>query len=533
MKLFLLMANSIQILGHAPGELEAKMAKNWDHQRAKEHIELKLEEVNEVEVVDYSREMSLENIPSHKAYRMNAAHMYVDILNLDEILNSTESEGETSHKRALRFLNQHYRAVRRILAECGVVRVDFHNERLHAVVTKPYGDAAEADRIRYAVAVGKLIADVLKETGDSDQKILPAVVRVGIDSGLALAVNNGRNGGREPLFLGEPANLAAKLCAGTKPGIYLANNARTSIGLEQTDYPKSTSLDSAEIQACEEEAELPVSKDSIVKAWDADMEANPIGAFEFSGHTPPMRRLDISKLTPGNSRRQEVVSIYADVDGFSNYVRTHIASNPEDVVRVFHVVRAELDRTLTEDFEGRRIRFIGDCIHGVICEGTAHNTDVHATISSATLCTGALRSGFDLALQILDDDGIAVDDLGLAIGFEYGPIAISRLGMQGDRVRCAVSRCVIASETEQMRCTGAQTAIGPAAFAKGPASVRAVFGDTRKGSDLDFNEVVEAMSAYDDEQAKSAKKAAFAVSPPAVRVVVETNVRPHSRLADD
>ena len=37
---------------------------------------------------------------------------------------------------------------------------------------------------------------------------------LGIDSGTALAVNNGRPGHREPLFFGQPANHAAKRAGG-------------------------------------------------------------------------------------------------------------------------------------------------------------------------------------------------------------------------------------------------------------------------------------------------------------------------------
>src|SRR5690606_12538409 len=103
----------------------------------------------------------------------------------------------------------------RILAGVEAIEVDFHNQRLHAVVAKPYGD--EARRVHRAVAIAQLITDVLAETGeDGDDKIPAAAVRVGIDSGLALAVCNGRRGHTEPLFLGAPANLAAKRSAGSK-----------------------------------------------------------------------------------------------------------------------------------------------------------------------------------------------------------------------------------------------------------------------------------------------------------------------------
>src|SRR5260370_40391314 len=107
------------------------MAKNWKHARAAERIEKRLKEVAVAEILDYSRDMSLENIPRNKAYRTYGAHLYADILNLGDMLNCTETEGETCHKRTLRFLNQHYRAVDRILKECDVKRVDFANKRLH------------------------------------------------------------------------------------------------------------------------------------------------------------------------------------------------------------------------------------------------------------------------------------------------------------------------------------------------------------------------------------------------------------------
>ncbi len=97
--------------------------------------------------------------------------MYADILNLSDILGTTDTEGERCHKRALRFLNLHQRAVHRILNRCDARRVDFHNQRLHSLITKPYGTDEEKKRVARAVAIGKLIIDVLAETGDDDGDI--------------------------------------------------------------------------------------------------------------------------------------------------------------------------------------------------------------------------------------------------------------------------------------------------------------------------------------------------------------------------
>ena len=101
---------------------------------------------------------------------------------------ATDFEGETCHKRVLRFLNLHYRAVHRILQHVDAIEVDFHNQRLHCVVAKPYGN--EASRIYRGVAIGQMLIDVLQAVEEeNDHEIIPAAkVRVGIDSGIALAV---------------------------------------------------------------------------------------------------------------------------------------------------------------------------------------------------------------------------------------------------------------------------------------------------------------------------------------------------------
>lgn len=505
------------------------MAHTWNHDRAADHIDKKISEVEKVTIVDYTRDLSLENIPKNKAYRVVGVHTYLDILNLDDMLNVTEAEGELCHKRTLRFLNQHYRAVNRILTRCDVRRVDFHNQRLHSLTTKPYGDNSEAARIHRSVAVAQLIIDVLGQTGDDDAHIPDAKVRVGIDSGMALAVNNGRNGGREPLFLGSPANLAAKLsCQGSAQGIFLTNSARVAIGLAEVDVPKNRALTAAEISASQTEAELDVTADEIVKEWRADLAANPIGSFDFSRHTPPLRTVDIPNLTPGNSRRQEAVSLFADLDGFTKFVEDHIETAPEDVVRVLHVIRAELDRVLTSDFDGRRIRFIGDCIHGLTCEGTSKTTDEQASVSDAVLCASALRSSFNLSLEKLSDADVDVDGLGLQIGFELGPMTITRLGIRGDRVRCSVSRGVRQSEREQGRCEADETAIGPLAYDAATEAVQKIFGPRRKTAGLDYNEAVEALSAGSDAAAKASKVAAFIAAAPAVQRSSFTEVKPYA-----
>lgn len=514
------------------------MAKTWKKSRAEERIDKRLKEVAKPEIVDYKRDLSLENIPTNKAYRTNGAHLYADIVNLEDMLHCTSTEGETCHRRTLRFLNLHFRAVDRILSESDAKRVDFANQRLHAIVLKPYDteDGAEVARVHRAVAIAQLIIDVLAETGDSDNHIPDAQVRVGIDTGKALAVNNGRSGGRESLFLGRPANQAAKRAAADKAtGIFLTNEARQAIGLKTLAKANidTTPLTAKEIAVSQEKAKLTVTKDEIVKLWRKDLEANPIGSFEFRRHTPPLSTLKIADLTPGNSRRQEAVSIYADLDGFSRFVESRIDEKAEDVVKTLHVIRSEVDSVVTSDFSGRKIRFIGDCEHALSADGTAHTTDGEVTVSNAVLCAGAIRSSLALCLEKLEDDGVDVTGLGIAIGVEYGPMTVTRLGLRGNRVRCSISRGVITSEHEQQRCNGRQSAIGPVAYATGTDAVRALFGEDRIADDLDYDDAVEQLDYGGDSTAKQVREDAEQLFTPAIAAAPAVAFRPHAQAIED
>jgi class 3 adenylate cyclase len=507
------------------------MASSWNEKRALERIETRYEEVEKVSIVEYTKDMSLENIPVNKAYRMAAAHLYADIVNFDEVLATTDHDGSTSHKRALRFLNLHYRAVHRILDETDARRVDFQNQRLHAVVAKPYGSDGESARVTRAVAIANLIIEVLKETGAADDRIPNARVRVGIDTGKALVVNNGRRGGREPLFLGRPANQAAKCAgAGRSVGIFLTNTARAAVGLDELPdgSDRTTALTAEQIKSCMDAAKLGVSKDQIVKLWKEELAESPLAEVSFSRPAPPLKNLNIESLSLANSKRFEGTSVYADIDGFSAYVESRIDTGAEDVVRALHVLRSELDQVVSSGFGGRRIRFIGDCIHGLLLEGTAYETDTEETLSCTTLCAGALRSSFDVAKGYLEDRSVEVSDLGLAIGFDFGPTSISRLGMRSAKVRCAIGRNVLEAEAEQQRCSGTQTAIGSAAYKAASVAIQDLFGATRRVSNLDYGSAVDALASGGDKTAKAAEAASYQEAKPAVVPALSQPLRPYS-----
>src|SRR5690606_11850419 len=122
------------------------------------------------------------------------------------------------------------------------------------------------------------------------------------------------------------------------------------------------------------------------------------------------------------------------------------------------------------------VRYIGDCIHGLLAEGDKTATNAMDTMKRAVDAAAGLRSSVELCRALLP----GIDDHGLAIGIDYGATPICRIGLRGHAsVRAAASRTTCVSETEQRRCNGTETALGESAFKASPASIREAFSANR------------------------------------------------------
>jgi len=457
---------------------------SWSKETSRQRIKDAAKAVEKLEVVKLSREVDLYSIPLEKAYLVDGVHIYVDITNARELLGTTDFEGERCHKRILRFLHLYQRMVHFAFAGTNAFKVDFQNERLHFVVFKPLDDAIA--RVIRAVALVKLLLDVVSKANEKHEDLPNAKLAVGIDTGLALAVNNGTRSDREPLFIGEPANRAAKVIGKNKEGVFLTPTAAKVLGLQlqpnQSVYP----LNPKQMDWCADQAQLGSDVDALVEKWKEELKETPLADIEFSRPTPPLKDLDIDTLTPANSRRSELLTLFADIDGFTKFVSARMGDlkKAAETVRVLHVVRKEL-RDVLHDHDGLKIRYIGDCLHGVMVVGTSQTTDAPTTVVKAALCAGAMRDAFGLVQEELP----AAQELGLAIGLEYGPVSITRLGVKNDRDRCVIGRAVYEAEGRQSSCNGKQTAFGPEAVKAAKDEIGGLLDSNNKAIDLTHTKV--------------------------------------------
>jgi class 3 adenylate cyclase len=432
----------------------------------------------------------LVKIPPSQAVLVHGVHVYVQLTEYHALVGDVSRDRDERHKRMLKFLHTHYSATDQVVIEYEAQRVDYHGPRLHAVIATPVGNDSELDRIRRAIDFAMAVKRMIEMVG---AKVLGGEfatgVRIGIDSGMAVAVNSGRGDEQEPLFLGNPANYAAKLAEGDEPGIYLSDRVRAVLGMaragslagERKAAYVQDAFGTPRFTRSMSDGRIEMLSEDLRKEIEPQLRDTE---FHFHRHQPPLSTIDYSLLRPSNTIHMHMLSIFADIDGFTAYVQRCIdTGNVQELVSNLHVIRKELAAVLKADFSGRKIRFIGDCLHGILSEGDRLTTDAGATVESGVLCAGGMRSSFELCQRMLSGIG----SLGLAIGMEYGTTPVTRLGSRGDMsVRCATSRAVTESENMQSKLAGNETGLGGRALSKAPFRIRKLFDNDGTATGLTY-----------------------------------------------
>ena len=453
----------------------------------------------------------MDSLSTRTAFVVEGAHLYGQLLDFDRLASeSNGNETEASHRILLQMLDTQYRLWDAIVENDEADRVDYHGARMHTIVSSPSEPVRQIERAA-ALAV---------KLGNATRRIasfydVPMRIRFGIDQGKCVALTTGRAHERDTLFLGSPANHAAKIAASDdEEGIYLTPWAQSIVGESNL---VAAAPDGTKVlrDAFFDQALRRNPFDRIDRAVDRLIaEASNDRKFIFFRPTPPLSDLKFADLTPSNSARMGMASVFADIDGFTAFVDEAIQAGGEAIKQAatsLHVIREELNDVLKEDFGGKRVRFIGDCIQGVIAKGQQAD-DPTSAVREAAYCAAGMRSSFQLCQQYLE----GIESLDLAIGIEYGPVPLTRLGLRGeDSVRCATGRAVVIAEKVQQSIEVGGVDMGPSARAVADPAVRRYFSEAR------------AIPGYD-----SAMDLLAAPTSPSVRIVKdEPAARSHTESA--
>jgi class 3 adenylate cyclase len=403
---------------------------------------------------------TLDKLTNRKAFVVEGAHLYGHLLDYDQmVVDAQGKESERSHEILLRFLDAQYQLWDAIVEDGGAERVDYHGTRLHAIVSEPAGDPSS--QVEKALSLANTLniatARIAATLG------VPGRLRFGIDQGKCLALTTGRHFDKDILFMGQPANYAAKLATGGQAaGVYVS--PRANIALEATSLSTPTrnniEISKARIEKAGQKYRFQKLEEAVTRIANSEV---VMKKFSFFSPELPLSELKFADLSPSKTARLGLASLFADIDGFTAFVDNAISSGSDAINAAatgIHVIREELNDVLKLDFGGKRVRFIGDCIHGTIALDNFREGATQ-TIKEAALCASGMESSFELCKEAVP----SIEDLGLAIGIEFGDVAITRLGSRGqESVRCAAGKAVVVSERIQEEIEDSGVKLGPIAF---------------------------------------------------------------------
>ena len=432
---------------------------------------------------------SVVEIPRGRAVLSDTVQAYVQIQGMEQLRRLGGFETENSHALSLRYLHEVYATVDRLIDSSDFQRVDYHSARIHLVVMAEDGKRIDGDDVRKAIVSIAEIREAISQI--ANKLFLGRFIghsRAGIDVGHCLAINNGTGNEQEPLFIGNAANQAAKLAQKQGPGVEPSPNANALLNVASPQNVQNSYLFTEDrvrqivenryrsLGLYERLGETPLStrvETALAKARDyvrkslEESETNHDTEFKFFYQNPPLSALRYEQLMPSRTLRHDTVNIFADLCGYTKFVERCIDNgNPQTAVRALYIIRNELQAVLEKDFHGRKLRFIGDCIHGFAAVAKGNDINPRQTVAQGIRIANAMLSSLQICKDLLGDIG----DLELSVGVELGSTPISRVGIRGSR-SVRVTSCLAADRAEELQnhCQPRQYMLGEEALQNAPA----------------------------------------------------------------
>lgn len=442
----------------------------WNYDRSSERIQSHLDDIGEIEVEPLSRDADLDSLLSETTCReIRGTHVYFDIPNFATLV--TEAGGtEVPLKKLVRAVHVYQREVARIVEREDMFdgyHVHFQGARLHALFFRPYDDE---DLAAKAVLLQLVLRQFLRDVFNPAFSNVGDFVGTGGGAlGDVIGTKNGMRRERELLFLGAPANYAAKVLgtSGTlaiTESVYeaLPESLQSACVITDRDGPDGTSVyevaDVTDDELAEFCAEFGVEwdvGDSAARIQD-DIDATPLSDIAIEG---AIAKMDLDSLSVHKNKLVDAATVFADVDGFTRYIDSaETDDEKEEALRVFHVIRREMSRVVRVDYDGLHVQFQGDRLQSLF---HVPADDLSTIVTRAIEAAVGLQSSM---LKTLPLHVPAAKDLALAIGIDVGTTLASKLGTRGVRDRICIGEAVECAAAVQERHDGGVIALTQRAY---------------------------------------------------------------------
>ncbi len=455
----------------------------WKYDTSKKRIEKYRDGLGEITIEKLKKEADLQTLLTPTNCReIYGAHTYVHVSNFAK-LASEEINDEDKYKGFIRMVHIYQREVGHIVEDIfGGVRIHFQGAKVHTLFYRPIDDGGKI--ATKAILLQLVLKDFVKSVFNPTFKDYDNFeIAGGSDIGNAIGTKNGKNGDRELLFLGAPANYAAKIINDhgqlrlTKR-VYdkLPKNLKDVCNevSGEDDLYQVKAVSQSDLDALLKEYDIAWDRDKSQKRLDADLDLFKITDIKYSSATT---LIDIDELGIKNNKRVQAASVFGDVTGFTKYIDDATTdTKKKECLKNFHVIRNEMARVVTEDFEGVRVQFQGDRVQAIFHLPENTNSDIAATAVDAAV---ALQSSMDKTLQ---DCLTGISSLKMAAGVDMDTTLVTKLGERAHRDRICLGKPVETAASKEEKCDGGDIGITKAVLDELPERLKKHFSwDKSKG----------------------------------------------------
>ena len=438
----------------------------WDEERVRQRVENHDFSDLEVNVADLSRQMDFHRLGTKDVRRAQGAHLYADVPNFHQAVADVGGDAQRL-KKLLRAASLLRRVQGDLLTAHETGSLQLQAARLHCLIYKPYDDEAERAMraVILAVSLNSYLYDVFNDVFRDVRDFEGAM---GIAAGECLVANLGFRGDRELISLGSCANLGAKVIDGMdtititedvytllpevlqehleKSGTIVGAGTYRANGLRWRKKPRLAEVLGVQFDVERLKKRTEEYRDTLSLA---DMELGEAHVL-----------IDLDTLSERTSKRTSAVVLYADLDGFTRYVQA--AECDEDVaslVRVLHMIRAELHAVVEQDYPGLVLQHQGDRLFAIVHMPPGDRFDKRCA-NGLAIATG-LQSSME---HVLNSYLQGRKDIHLAVGVDVGTVLVTRLGKKGVREVVYLGPQVTSAEGLQLRSAGREIRISKALY---------------------------------------------------------------------
>lgn len=439
---------------------------SWSYEKSIKRIEEHLDEMGEISVEKLVREADLANLLTETTCReIFGAHVYVGVTNFNR-LASDRHMVKDDYARLIRAIHIFQREVARIVEDVDAfdaVRIHFQGARVHALVYRPIDNTEEiATR---AVLLMLTLRDFARAVFNPAFPTYGDFVLVGgADIGSAIGTRNGLRSDRELLFIGSPANHAAKVI-GSGSTLRVTERIEKALPddlkaickmVEGEGCFEFVDVDGPTLSGLLETHGIRWTRAASERRVAADKEAFPIDDI-VCGEAETLINIDGLSIT--NNKRVLAASVFADVTGFTAFIDAAADEAAKlAALRVFHGIRKEMAKVVTSDFDGVRVQFQGDRVQALFHMPVDNESRIATKAVEAAI---GLQSSMAHTLKTLLPEAAP---LGLAVGVDMGSTLVTKLGTRAHRDRICLGEHVERAARCEEACDSGQIGITTAVY---------------------------------------------------------------------